>query len=291
MLSLRAAHDVLPTSHLRVVQVLVTAWLFTGQSLLWPGPSPFWSGALALLSTALCLGVLFSPFTRACCLSLAALISLELAAHPTWFAHNRLFVAALLLMVSLSCARFAALPRFQVALVYAVAAIDKLLEPAWRDGRFFESFIAQLARFGLMWAPGGTVGAPNPLAVWLDSAGARPAWMALGLGIIALELFLAACFLGALRFGAWLNLTFHVSVYALTGSTMGQFFFAGAASSLLLLEVRHLPSARFAVLGTIALAGPWTHRYGPVVIFLTFMLLRARFASLTRVETKLAKRG
>ncbi|MDP1829243.1 MAG: hypothetical protein Q8L48_38620 [Archangium sp.] len=278
MLSLRATHDVLPTSHLRMVQVLVTAWLFTGQSLLWPGPHPLWSGALAALSTTLCLGVLFSPFTRACSFALAALIGLELATQPTWFAHNRLFVAALLLMVSLSSTRFAALPRLQVALVYAVAAFDKLLEPAWRDGRFFESFIAQLARFGLMWAPGGTVGAPNPLAVWLESVGHRPAWMLLGLSVIALELFLAACFLGSLRFGAWLNVAFHVGVYALTGSTMGQFFFAGAAASLLLLEAHELPGARLTVLATIALAGPWTHRYAPVVIFLTLLLLRARSA-------------
>jgi hypothetical protein len=271
VLSLRATHDVLPTSHLRLVQVLVTAWLFTGQSLLWPGPHQLWSGALALLSTALCLGVLFSPFTRACCLALAALIGLELATQPTWFAHNRLFVASLLVMVSLSSTRFAALPRLQVALVYGVAALDKLLEPAWRDGRFFESFLSQLARFGLMWAPGGTVGAPNPAAVWLDSVASRPFFTSLGLGVIALELVLAACFLGSLRVGAWLNLGFHASVYALTGSTMGQFFFAGAAASLLLLQGETRLSARVIVASTVLLAGPWTHRYVPIVIFLLML--------------------
>ena len=37
-LRLLAQGERVQTSHLRVVQVLVTAWLFTGQSLLWPAP-------------------------------------------------------------------------------------------------------------------------------------------------------------------------------------------------------------------------------------------------------------
>ncbi len=179
----------LPISHVRLAQVIVTAWLFTGQSLVWPHP------AFALISTALCLGVLFSPFTRACCFGLAALIGLELVLAPTWFAHNRLFVGALLLMISLTTRRFTWLPRLQVALVFFLAALDKLAQPAWRDGRFLESFIAQLSRFGLMWSPGGEVGATNALATFLEQSATRQTWMLVGLGTIALELFLAGCFL------------------------------------------------------------------------------------------------
>ena len=267
---LLSTHEALPTAHLRVAQVLATAWLFTGQSLLWP------TAPLALLSTALCLGLLFSPFTRACALGLAGLIAVQIALSPTWFAHNRLFVAALLVMVSLSSRRFAALPRWQVALVYAVAATDKLLDPAWRDGRFFESFIAQLARFGLMWAPGGQVGAPNMLATWLDAHGSRPAWALLGLSVIALEFFLALCFLGSWRSGAWLNALFHVSVFTVTGSTMGQFFFAGVAASLLLVKEDQLPRAGWLVLAAIALAGPWTHHLLPLLLLLALLLAGSR---------------
>ena len=268
-LGLLSAHPELPTTHLRVVQVLATAWLFTGQSLLWPTPP------LAVISTLLCLGLLFSPFTRACALGLALLIGLQIALSPTWFAHNRLFVASLLVMVSLTSRRFTWLPRVQVAVVYGVAAMDKLLEPAWRDGRFFESFIAQLARFGLMWSPAGHVGAPNTLASWLESHGSHPLWMLAGILVIAGEFLLVLCFLGKWRIGAWLNAAFHVSVFAVTGSTMGQFFFAGAAASLLLLEEKELPSAGTLVLLTIALAGPWTHRFLPLALFL-LLLVRAR---------------
>lgn len=276
-MNLRAWHEALPISHLRLVQVLATAWLFTGQSLVMPGAIAF-----TLLSTALCLALLVTPFTRASALALGALIVLEVVLQPTWFAHNRLYVAALLLMVGLSSKRFGMLPRWQVALVYFVAALDKGLEPAWRDGRFFESFIAQLSRFGLMWAPGGTVGAPNPLATFLEHAGTRPMWMALGLGVIALELGLALCFVFRLRVGAWLNAAFHVGVFALTGSTMGQFFFAGAASSLLLVDEEKQPGPWLTVLTTVALAGPWTHRFLPAVFFLGYLLWQRRICGSLR---------
>ena len=278
-LRLLAQGERVQTSHLRVVQVLVTAWLFTGQSLLWPAPvgvpAQAWGVAFAVISSALCLGVLFTAFTRTCCVGLAALIALELAANPTWFAHNRLFVCALLVMVSLSSRRFAALARWQVGLMYAVAAIDKLLEPAWRDGRFIESFMAQLARFGLMWAPGGNVGAPNPLASWLVSVGTGPLWLLAGLSVIAFELFLAVCFFVSWRPGAWANVAFHVGVFAVTGSTMGQFFFAGAAASLLLLLEDDQPPAWLAIAVTAGLAGPWTHRLFPVVLLVALAAFRA----------------
>ncbi len=267
--NLRAWHEALPTSHLRLVQVLATAWLFTGQSLVMPG-----SIVITVLSTALCLAILFTPWTRACSLALGALIVSEVVLTPVWFAHNRLFVAALLVMAALSSKRFPGLARWQVALVYFVAAFDKLLEPAWRDGRFIESFISQLSRFGLMWAPGGTVGAPNALATALEHLGTRPMYLALGLGVIALELGLACCFLFSVRFGALLNAAFHGGVFGLTGSTMGQFFFAGTASSLLLIDEKKLPGAWLTVLTTVALAGPWTHRYLPAVFFLGYVLRR-----------------
>ena len=131
-----------------------------------------------------------------------------------------------------------------------------------------------------MWSPGGNVGAPNALATWLESVGTRPRWVFAGLGAIALELLVAICFLGGLRVGAWLNAAFHVSVFAVTGSTMGNFFFAGIASSLLLLDEKDLPSARVAVLVAVALGGPWTHRFLPLpfIVLALALALRARLA-------------
>lgn len=274
---LTVAHPDLPKPLLALTQVLAVAWLVTGQSLWWPAPDglPFaWSVLLALLSTALCLALLFSPFTRTASALLAALVLLEWAVVPTWFAHNRLFVASLLAAVACSSARFTFLPRLQVALVYGAVAVDKLRAPAWLDGRFSESFIAELSRFGLMWSPGGRVGAPNPLAEWLASHGARPLWMAAGGAVIGLELVLALGFLARWPGVASLNVLFHVSVFGLTGSPMGQFLFAGAAASLLLLDDDARPPVRGLLLLTFLCAGPWTHRLLPGAAFVAWALRR-----------------
>lgn len=269
-------HPDLPTAHLRLAQVLATAWVLTGQSFVWPAPwlSPLeglpalpWRLALALLSTGLCLALLTTRFTRGCAAGLAALIALELVAAPTWVAHNRLFVLALLVMVALSTRRLEFLPRLQVGVVFALATVDKLLAPAWRDGRFASSFLEQLAAFGLMWSPGGRVGAENPLASWL--AGHVGDGVVAGWLVIALEGLVAACFFANWRAGAWLNALFHAGVFGLTGSTMGQFFFAGSGSSLLLVSPARLPSAAVVIGVTALLAGPWTHRALPLVVLLS----------------------
>ena len=283
-LALRQAHPDLPASHLRLVQVVATAWLVTGQSFMWPAPTLLWAGVLAVVSSALCVAIVFSSFTRACCLCLASLIGLEVALNPTWFSNNRLFVAALLLTVSLSSRRVWVLPRLQVALVFLVAALDKLSSPAWRDGRFMNSFVAELARFGLMWAPGGKTGSPNWLAQLLNEAGSGEVWMVVGLTTIAVELFLAGSFLFGARFGAALNVAFHVLVYAVTGSTMGQFFFAGVACSLLLLREEEVPSGWVVVLATVALAGPWTHPLLALGVMLVLWLVRRPHGLLFRLH-------
>ena len=263
----------LPVTHVRLVQVLAVAWLFTGQSLVWPG-APLARVLLASISTALCLGLIFSRHTRGLALSLGALILAVAAWQPTWFAHNRLFVASLLVMVGLSSRRGPWLPRLQVGLVYLLAALDKLGEPAWRDGRFVGSFLEQLARFGLMWAPGGSVGAPNLPAQWVAAHGSPQLYQLAGAGVIALELALAACFVFGVRRAVWLNVAFHVGIYTLTGSTMGQFFFAGAAASLLLLREAEVPRPAPLILVTVALAGPWTHRALPLLGLLALLLRR-----------------
>ncbi len=267
-------HVDLPTSHVRLAQVLATAWLVTGQSFSWPAPwlSPLegvpalpWRFGLALASTALCAGLVLSRATRACAGGLAALIALELFASRTWFAHNRLFVLALLLMVALASRRHAWLPRVQVGLVFLVAAGDKALAPAWRDGRFVTSFLEELSRFGLMWAPGGRVGGTNLLAGWLSARVGDG--VAAGLAVIVVEGLLAAAFFANVRSGAWLNAAFHVGVFALTGGTMGQFFFAGLAASLLLVPQARQPGAGHVVAVTVLLAGPWTHHLLPLLVF------------------------
>jgi hypothetical protein len=257
-------HDALPTSHLRLAQAIAVAWVVTGQSFSWPPPwlSPLegapewpWRLGFAAASTAACVALVWSRFTRVSAGVLALLITAELFACRTWFAHNRLFVLALLAMVALSSARVTWLPRTQVALVFFAAALDKALAPGWVDGRFVTSFLTELSSFGHMWAPGGHVGGENLLAQWLSTR-VGDGRMA-GLGVIAFELAVAAGFVLKAQWGAWLNAAFHCGVFALTGGTMGQFFFAGLASSLLLVPEADQPRAAPLVVGVALLASPW----------------------------------
>lgn len=266
------AHVDLPASHLRLAQVIAVAWVCTGQSFLWPAPwlSPLesvpalpWRLALALLSTGVCFGLVVSRFTRSFAIALAALIALECFANRTWVAHNRLYVMAMLVMLALSTKRLTWLPRVQVGFVFLLAAIDKARSPAWLDGRFTTSFLEQLSRFGLMFAPGGRdVGAENWLASWLSTHigdGVLAGWL-----VIALELAIAAAFFFGARVGAWLNALFHLGVFSVTGSSMGMFFFAGFGSSVLVLGA--VPGAWTTVWLTALVAGPWTHRFAPLVL-------------------------
>lgn len=266
--------DTLPEPHRRVAQLIAVAWLVTGHSFFFPpphlsvldgAPDLPWRLALAALSTASCGAVLLSRFTRLASAALAGVIALELLATRTWFSHNRLFVLALLVTIALSSRAVRWLPRAQVGLVFLVAAVDKLLAPAWRDGSFVSSFLEQLARFGLMWSPAGHVGeGSNALAGLVRAAsgdGVVAGWL-----VIALELGIAAAFLAGWRIGAALNLVFHLSVFALTGSTMGLFFYAGVASSLFLVDEHELPAAGPAIALMALVASPLTHRFLPWVL-------------------------
>lgn len=275
------AHASLPTAHLRLAQALAMAWLVTGQSFAWPAPwlSPLagapewpWRVGFAVASTATCVALVWSRFTRASAAALALLIAVELLASRTWFAHNRAYVLALLVMVALSSQRVRWLPRAQVGLVFLLAAVDKARAAAWVDGRFVTSFLEQLSAFGLMWAPGGRVGGENHLAAWLASRVGDG--VAVGLAVIALELAVAACFVLNLRLGAWLNAAFHCGVFALTGGTMGQFFFAGLASSLLLVPEARQPGAALVVTTFALLASPWTPHLLPAALLGAFALVR-----------------
>jgi len=274
----------LPLSHRALVRVLATAWLFTGQAFWWPGPIPLWQPLFAMASFTLCAAMILTPFVRSAAALLTGMVVLELVVTPTFFAHNRLFVAALLVTVALSAPGFTWLPRVQAALVYALAGFDKLLDVAWREGRFMGSFIEELARFGLMRGAGRDVGAPNPLAQWLTTN--VPSWSVVSASVIALEFALAACFLFKWRAGAWLGLVFHVAVYALTGSPMGQFFVAGTAASLLLLRDDEVPPVGGLIILTILVSGPWGHRFVPVAMLGLLILERLR-----RLSSRAARRS
>jgi len=267
-------HAEVPASAVLCGKLIAVVWLFTGQ-LVYPRAEPvsFAGGTLgwvhgqlflqlALLAQLLAiLTILCSAFFRVGC-ALLALIILSLSAlDQALFSNNRAFCAAVLLMLALDPR--GSLARAQVSLVYACAATDKLLTAAWRSGQFVRTFNAELCRVGELWSPGWSPGGGLPLACALARAMADNASLAMLASalVIATELTIALGYATRARFTAALAPVFHALLLTLTGSTFGVFFYAGAACSVLVLDLERQAApfdrAMPYVVIAAALAGPW----------------------------------
>jgi hypothetical protein len=242
-------HPTLPAEQVLVAKLLAIAWIATGHvaqptsiRVPWVGflqqvPGSFpWSTTLACVGLLAAFGVLFTPWTRTFCLCLGGAVLLDLASSRAAFSYNRLYFAALFCMFSLSGPGIVgAGARWQAAVVYLGAGVDKLLSTGWRSGSVLEGFIRDLATFGRLWSPGGHVGEPNVaagfLVVVIDRLPALPA--ILSWSVILCELALAVGFLRRSPYTIALSLAFHGGVFIVTGGTLGMFFHAGIISALL----------------------------------------------------------
>jgi len=259
-------HPTVPRAHVALTRLLALCWVVTGHigyvravRLPWvPIPQalasawPFLPVAIGVPSA---LAILFSTAVRKGALGLGLSILVALAGARAEFAYNRLFVAALLIMVAL--AHRAPLPRWQVAVLYLGAGLDKWGEADWRSGQTLEALVKGLAEFGRLWGPGGHVGAPNAIAQALATAPHAVFWAG-SWAVIALELALAFGFALGRRWALAPHLAFHVALALLTGGTFGMFFFAALASSVLVLP-EDVPRWPAQLGGALALAGPWFH--------------------------------
>jgi hypothetical protein len=286
------------------VKLLALCWLITGHALyvprvflpfmdalnLLPFKELFWGVllGLGLLSVA---AILLSYRTRAFCLSLAAVIFLSTLSSRIYFSNNRLFCACIFLLVGLTDVKGRpVLIRYQLVILYAGAALDKLLNADWRSGQFMESFAQRLGEFGSLWSPNWKIGEPNvflDLYLWL---GAQLPPMTLSVltswATILTELTLAFLFLlGWIRPAIILGVLFHSGLLLLTGSTMGMFFYAVLCSFIACLALPSLQdfTKRDRVFGgallfAILLAGPW-FRSWMVFLLPPFCLFFARSIS------------
>jgi hypothetical protein len=253
--ALRLEHDALPRYAVLCPKLLALLWLVTGQvvhfsAVLVPfygahaiSTQPFVAQALVLAQLVAILTIVCSRFVRTGCALLAAIIGLLLALDQPLFSNNRAFCALVLVMLALG--QRGALARYQVALVYAAAAVDKLLSADWRSGWFLRTFTEGLCETGALGNFGaGTV--PLPATCWLSQQlGASPA-LAAGCSalVIGTELAIALGYLLSLRATVPLAVAFHGLLLAATGSTFGIFFYACLATSVLVLDQRADHSAR-----------------------------------------------
>lgn len=306
-LLLQLDHSVLPRSAVLCAKLLALLWLITGQvvylraqvtpfggvSLSWlpetmralPWLQLAMLGQLAAILTILC-----SVFVRVGCAALSLLIVVLSLIDQPLFSNNRLFCAALLCMLALDRTPHLKLVRAQIALVYACAAFDKLLDADWRSGVFLHSFVSNLCRTGELWSPGWTPGTPLPLTCalshHLQSNPSGSAW--LSMGVIGIEATIAVCYARCARLTAPLAVIFHCALFALTGSTFGMFFYAVTTAALVSLDLERLPKPfdrawpYFAL--AIGVAGPWVRPWHAAALALMTLALLVYVARERRMQ-------
>lgn len=224
----------LPPQVVLLCRVLAVAVLFTNHQALLQTPFlPFLDVflipppdgvllALRVLLVAGCLGVLFTNRVRLFAVCAAAGLLGGVLSARTYYGNNKTFAGLLFLLAALSAEKGPPrLIQWQLALVYFGAGFNKLLDPDWRSGLFFDHWAA--------------VRLENPAYQWLAAqlppllAGKLFCWYT-----IVAEIGLAAFMLRPTR-PAWIlwgSGLFQCGLLLFTGSPFTLFFFAMQAALL-----------------------------------------------------------
>lgn len=145
------------------------------------------------------------------------------------------YVACVLLVLACSSRRTGvSLLRLQVVILYAAAALNKVFDVDWWNGRYFETLM--IDRHG------------HALYAWVSDL-LPPLLLSkvMGIASIAIEAILAVCFLrpGGYRFGVWLGVAFHSAMVLLLNATFGPFYAAMLASYLAFVHWPERVETRF----------------------------------------------
>jgi predicted DCC family thiol-disulfide oxidoreductase YuxK len=168
------------------------------------------------------LAMLFGARIRLAAFLTGAALLLAVLSSRTYFGNNKTFTALLLLLAAVGDAR---LLRWQVAILYFGAGLNKAFDPDWHSGQFFDHWAAERLR--------------NAFYLW-----AAPLLPPLVLGklfcgmTIAVELALA----GLMLFrrwawpAVWISALFQCGLVLFTGQTFTLFFFASQIALLAFVE-------------------------------------------------------
>jgi predicted DCC family thiol-disulfide oxidoreductase YuxK len=166
--------------------------------------------------------LLFNRRARLSCLILGGTILLAVVSSRAYYGNNKTFCGLILFLTGLYHPAWGPwLVRAQVIIIYFGAGLNKLLDPDWQSGVFFEH-----------WA-----GVRLHHPAYLFVASVLPA-LVLGKimcwGTIVTELGLSIAFTMRRLYplAIWVSLLFHSSLLLFTGSTFTMFFYAMQASML-----------------------------------------------------------
>lgn len=211
-------------------------------------------GLQAAFAAAL-VALLVNRRVRTASLVLGVTVLVAIVASRPYYQNNRMFAGAILVLTGLYQPGFASqLVRYQVVLLYAAAAINKLLDPGWQSGAFFSS-----------WSSVASPGMASALGAHLPSA---TVFLAMSWLVIVTEFAIALALLVRpwLGVGAWLGIAYHTALLLLAGRTFGVFWFALLSA---FLALAWWPPASGTV--TFPEAGEgWQHRLGRLLRWLDF---------------------
>ena len=225
---LRLGGTALPVPLLLAAKLLVVTMLATGHFLTLPDPFlPFLPvfdriGDPAAFRTALqvlfllgSVALLFNRRVRLASFVVGMTILIGIASSRIYWANNTFFMGAVLTLIGLYASKRSVwLLRIQVALIYFGAGFNKILDPDWVSGQFFENWAAASLQHDLY---------IRVAALLPEMALAKlMCW-----GTIATELSLFAGF--AWRrfwpFAIWLGILFHAAMTLFTGITFVLFLY------------------------------------------------------------------
>lgn len=225
----------MPPNLLLMCKILAVAILATGHYRILPDPFlPFipmldqltdpqtFRTTLQTVAVVAAIALLFNRSVRFSALVLGSCMLLGVVSSRAYYGNNKTFVGLALVLTGLSdFDRPAYLLRWQLALVYFGAALNKFLDPDWQSGLFFH-----------YWA--GTK-LKNP--VYLELAPLLPDLLAgkiMCWGTAVAEIFISVGVLipPLVPLALWVNAVFQVGLLEFTGGTFTLFFYAMNAVAL-----------------------------------------------------------
>ena len=236
---MRCGGAVLPTHLLLMAKLIALCLLLTNHVRLLPDPYlpflPFldrlvppqvFQRSLQTLFLISAVALLFNRRVRAACLMLGGVMLLAVVSSKAYYGNNKTFCGLALFLAGLyEPGREPWLLRWQLAIVYFGAGLNKLLDADWRFGLFFEHWaVARLANSAYIAADALL----PPLVL-----GRFMCW-----STILIELALSVSFLirKTWYWGIWLGVLSQASLLLFTGTTFTMFFFAMEAALLVFID-------------------------------------------------------
>jgi hypothetical protein len=289
---LRVTGTAMPANVLLACKLIVIAFLVNGQLSRLPGHFlPFFSvldhaGSQAAFHHALqavfvvaAAALLLNRAPHLAATVAGATIVLGTVSSRIYFENNTEYTGLILLLAGLSIqGDRTRLLRYQVVLLYAAAALNKLLDADWRSGQFFENWAAVTSLHATYHHIAAHL--PHLVLAKLMAWSAICTEIALAIGFAIRRLF---------PYAAWLAVGYHSTLMLTAGRTFGMFYFSLLASYLAIARpwpatggVAAAPD-RLAWLRRLDTDSAFTWERGARLALQTPEEAHAGFAALTRI--------